>query len=79
MPVAAPAPPRDYRAEFPIFGHAIHLSSCSPGALSVRSRAPVNGLLAGTVADGGPGCVPPYFHSVPDDHRAAIERLTRDQ
>jgi kynureninase len=45
MPVAAPAPPRDYRAEFPIFRHAIYLNSCSLGALSARSRARVNEFL----------------------------------
>ena len=31
-----------YRAEFPIFGHAVYLNSCSLGALSRRSRAKVN-------------------------------------
>jgi kynureninase len=41
MPVAAPAPPRDYRAEFPIFRRSIYLNSCSLGALSTRSRAKV--------------------------------------
>ena len=45
MPVAAPAPPRDYRAEFPIFRRAIYLNSCSLGALSTRSRAKVNECL----------------------------------
>lgn len=45
MPVAAPAPPRDYRAEFPIFRQAIYLNSCSLGALSVRSRARVDQYL----------------------------------
>jgi len=47
MPVAAPAPapPRDYRAEFPIFRHAIYLNSCSLGALSARSRARVTECL----------------------------------
>lgn len=45
MPVAAPAPPRDYRAEFPIFRHSIYLNSCSLGALSIRSRAKVNEFL----------------------------------
>jgi kynureninase len=45
MPVAAPAPPRDYRAEFPIFRQAIYLNSCSLGALSVRSRARINEFL----------------------------------
>ena len=36
---------------------------------------------AGIVADSRPGHVrvSPYFYNVPDDHRAAIERLTRDQ
>jgi selenocysteine lyase/cysteine desulfurase len=35
---------------------------------------------AGIVADYRPGHVriSPYFYNVPDDHRAAIERLTRD-
>src|SRR5204863_9095965 len=42
MPTAAPAPPRDYRAEFPIFRRSIYLNSCSLGALSLRSRARVN-------------------------------------
>jgi kynureninase len=42
---AAPAPPRDYRAEFPIFRHSIYLNSCSLGALSRRSRAKVNEFL----------------------------------
>jgi selenocysteine lyase/cysteine desulfurase len=41
MPLAAPAPPRDYRAEFPIFRRSIYLNSCSLGALSARSRAKV--------------------------------------
>ena len=45
MPVAAPAPPKDYRAEFPIFRRAIYLNSCSLGALSTRSRARVNEYL----------------------------------
>lgn len=45
MPVAAPAPPRDYRAEFPIFRRSIYLNSCSLGALSTRSRAKVNEYL----------------------------------
>jgi len=45
MPVAAPAPPRDYRAEFPIFRRAIYLNSCSLGALSTRSRARVDECL----------------------------------
>jgi kynureninase len=43
--VAAPAPPRDYRAEFPVFRHTIYLNSCSLGALSLRSRARVNDCL----------------------------------
>ena len=43
--VAAPAPPRDYRAEFPIFRHSVYLNSCSLGALSTRSRARVNACL----------------------------------
>jgi selenocysteine lyase/cysteine desulfurase len=45
MATAAPAPPRDYRAEFPIFRRSIYLNSCSLGALSVRSRAKVNEFL----------------------------------
>lgn len=45
MPVAAPAPPRDYRAEFPIFRRSIYLNSCSLGALSTRSRARVEEYL----------------------------------
>src|SRR5438094_8192167 len=45
MPLAAPAPPRDYRAEFPIFRRTIYLNSCSLGALSLRSRARVNDCL----------------------------------
>jgi len=45
MPIAAPAPPRDYRAEFPIFRRSIYLNSCSLGALSTRSRARVNEYL----------------------------------
>ena len=45
MPLAAPAPPRDYRAEFPIFRRTIYLNSCSLGALSTRSRARVNECL----------------------------------
>lgn len=45
MPLAAPAPPRDYRAEFPIFRHAVYLNSCSLGALSARSRARVDQCL----------------------------------
>jgi kynureninase len=45
MPVSAPAPPRDYRAEFPIFRRSIYLNSCSLGALSTRSRARVNEYL----------------------------------
>src|SRR5215208_7040962 len=43
---AAPAPPRDYRAEFPIFRHSIYLNSCSLGALSRCSRALVDEFLA---------------------------------
>ncbi|MGH7536818.1 MAG: aminotransferase class V-fold PLP-dependent enzyme [Gemmatimonadales bacterium] len=42
---AVHAPPRDYRAEFPIFRHTTYLNSCSLGALSVRSRARVNEYL----------------------------------
>ncbi|HUR95946.1 MAG TPA: aminotransferase class V-fold PLP-dependent enzyme [Gemmatimonadales bacterium] len=45
MPVAAAAPPRDYRAEFPIFRRSIYLNSCSLGALSRRSRARVDEFL----------------------------------
>jgi kynureninase len=45
MPLAAPAPPRDYRAEFPIFRRTIYLNSCSLGALSTRSRARVDEYL----------------------------------
>jgi len=45
MPVSAPAPPRDYRAEFPIFRRSIYLNSCSLGALSTRSRTRVNEYL----------------------------------
>jgi kynureninase len=45
MATAAPAPPRDYRAEFPIFQRSIYLNSCSLGALSTRSRAKVNEFL----------------------------------
>jgi len=46
MPAAtAPAPPRDFRAEFPIFRRSVYLNSCSLGALSVRSRARVNECL----------------------------------
>ena len=46
MPTAAPsAPPRDYRAEFPIFRRAVYLNSCSLGALSTRSRARVEECL----------------------------------
>ncbi len=41
----APAPPRDYRAEFPIFRRSLYLNSCSLGALSTRSRARVNQYL----------------------------------
>jgi kynureninase len=42
---AAPAPPRDYRAEFPIFRHSIYLNSCSLGPLSRQSRAKVDEFL----------------------------------
>jgi len=45
MPLAAPAPPRDYRAEFPIFRRSVYLNSCSLGALSTRSRARVDEYL----------------------------------
>ncbi len=41
----ASAPPRDYRAEFPIFRRSIYLNSCSLGALCLGSRAKVNELL----------------------------------
>jgi selenocysteine lyase/cysteine desulfurase len=41
----APAPPRDYRAEFPIFRRSVYLNSCSLGALSIGSRARVNEYL----------------------------------
>jgi selenocysteine lyase/cysteine desulfurase len=43
--VAASAPTRDYRAEFPVFHHSRYLNSCSLGALSVRARARVNECL----------------------------------
>lgn len=43
--VAASAPTRDYRAEFPVFRHSRYLNSCSLGALSVRSRARVTECL----------------------------------
>jgi kynureninase len=42
---AAPAPPRDYRADVPVFRHSIYLNSCSLGALSRRSRAKVDEFL----------------------------------
>jgi hypothetical protein len=45
MPLAAAAPPRDYRAEFPIFRRSIYLNSCSLGALCTRSRARVDEYL----------------------------------
>jgi selenocysteine lyase/cysteine desulfurase len=45
MPTTAPAPPRDYRAEFPIFRRSVYLNSCSLGALSTRSRARINQCL----------------------------------
>jgi selenocysteine lyase/cysteine desulfurase len=45
MPTTAPAPPRDYRAEFPIFRRSVYLNSCSLGALSTRSRARVDQCL----------------------------------
>jgi selenocysteine lyase/cysteine desulfurase len=41
----APAPPRDYRAEFPIFRRSVYLNSCSLGPLSTRSRARMNECL----------------------------------
>lgn len=43
--VPAFAPPRDYRAEFPIFRRAVYLNSCSLGALCSRSRARVDQCL----------------------------------
>jgi selenocysteine lyase/cysteine desulfurase len=43
--VAASAPTRDYRAEFPVFRQSRYLNSCSLGALSVRSRARVTECL----------------------------------
>jgi kynureninase len=45
MPTSAPAPPRDYRAEFPIFRRSAYLNSCSLGALSTRSRARIDQCL----------------------------------
>ncbi|HET9726751.1 MAG TPA: aminotransferase class V-fold PLP-dependent enzyme [Gemmatimonadales bacterium] len=45
MPTSAPAPPRDYRAEFPIFRRSVYLNSCSLGALSTRSRTRINECL----------------------------------
>jgi selenocysteine lyase/cysteine desulfurase len=45
MPTTAPAPPRDYRAEFPIFRRSVYLNSCSLGALSTRSRTRINECL----------------------------------
>jgi len=45
MPTAAPAPTKDYRAEFPIFRRSVYLNSCSLGALSTRSRAKVTEFL----------------------------------
>ena len=42
---SAQAPAQEYRAEFPIFRHAVYLNSCSLGALSRRSRAKVNECL----------------------------------
>jgi hypothetical protein len=52
----------------------VMIPSADPGA-QVRRLAD-----AGIVADSRPGHVrlSPYFYNVPDDHRAAIERLTRD-
>ena len=41
----APAPPRDYRAEFPIFRRSVYLNTCSLGPLSSRSRTRVNEYL----------------------------------
>jgi kynureninase len=43
--VPAFSPPRDYRAEFPIFRRAIYLNSCSLGALSSRSRTRIDQCL----------------------------------
>jgi kynureninase len=43
--VTAPAPPREYRAEFPIFRRAVYLNTCSLGALSTRSRSRVGQFL----------------------------------
>jgi kynureninase len=53
----------------------VMLPSADPAAAVRRLAA------AGIVADSRPGHVrmSPYFYNVPDDHRAAIERLTRDQ
>jgi len=45
MPTTAPAPPRDHRAEFPIFRRSVYLNSCSLGALSTRSRTRINECL----------------------------------
>ena len=45
MPTTAAAPPRDYRAEFPIFRRSVYLNSCSLGALSTRSRTRINQCL----------------------------------
>jgi len=45
MPTTASAPPRDYRAEFPIFRRSVYLNSCSLGALSTRSRTRINQCL----------------------------------
>lgn len=45
MPLAAQAPPRDSRAEFPIFRHSIYLNSCSLGVLSTQVHARINGYL----------------------------------
>jgi selenocysteine lyase/cysteine desulfurase len=45
MPTTAPAPPRDYRLEFPIFRRSVYLNSCSLGALSSRSRSRINECL----------------------------------
>jgi hypothetical protein len=52
----------------------VMLPSANPAA-QVRRLAE-----AGIVTDSRPGHVrvSPYFYNVPDDHRAAIERLTSD-
>ena len=73
----APAP-RDFDPRWPPRPEdrtgIVMLPSADPAA-DVRRLAD-----AGIVADSRPGHVriSPYFYNVPDDHRAAIERLTRD-